>query len=108
MHDLDVVAAQIDAELRASGDQSTAELRKVRRGWSARLRSHPPENVVALALRLFEGFQLRWVAYEVVLFHPSALRLIAPDNIERFAGQLRSWGDVDQFGVLLAGPAWRA
>jgi 3-methyladenine DNA glycosylase AlkD len=46
--------------------------------------------------------------HEILLFHPSALTLIGPDTLERFAGELRSWGDVDQFGILLAGPAWRA
>ena len=107
MHDIDALAAQIEAELQAVS-QSTAELRKVRRRWSARLRSHPPEVVVALALWLFEHFRRRWIAYELVLYHPSAVRLVGPDNVERFAGQLGSWADVDQFGVLLAGPAWRA
>jgi 3-methyladenine DNA glycosylase AlkD len=50
----------------------------------------------------------RWIAYELLLFHRSARGLVGPDNVERLAGRLGSWGEVDQFGVLVAGPAWRA
>ena len=105
---LDLVAKRINEDLHARSDQSVATRRKKRRHWSARLRNRPAEDVLAVALELFERFNHRWIAYELLLFHPSALKLVGPDNVERFAGQMRSWGDVDQFGVLLAGPAWRA
>jgi 3-methyladenine DNA glycosylase AlkD len=104
----DLVAARIDADLRALPDRSVATMRKERRRWSAMVRTHPAEDVLALALALFERFDHRWIAYELVLFHPSALKLVGPETVERLAGTMTSWGDVDQFGVLLAGPAWRA
>ena len=102
------LAEQIDAEFRALADQSVAALRKQRRRWSSRLRSEPAADVFRVVLELIERCGYRWIAYELLLFHPSALQLVEPANVERFAGQLNAWGDVDQFGVLLAGPAWRA
>jgi 3-methyladenine DNA glycosylase AlkD len=102
------LAAQIDAVLRALDDQSTAALRQERRRWSARLRGEPADIVLSVALELIERFDWRWIGYELVLHHPAALGLVDASTVERFAGTLGSWGDVDQFGTLLAGPAWRA
>jgi 3-methyladenine DNA glycosylase AlkD len=102
------VAERIDAEMRALADQGVASVRRERRRWSARLRGEPAEEVFAVALELFERFGQRWVAYELILCHPSALELVDGSRVERLAGRLASWGEVDQFGILLAGPAWRA
>ena len=102
------LAERIEADLRALPDHAVATVRKQRRRWSPRLRAEPAATVFAVALDLFERFKYRWVAYELLLFHPSALEMIDPSNVERLAGHLGSWADVDQFGILVAGPAWRA
>jgi hypothetical protein len=104
----DDLARQIDADLRALADRSVAALRTERRRWSASLRSHPAEAVLATILVLFERYGHRWIAYELLTSHPLALGSVTPETVERLAGPLASWGDADQFGVLLAGPAWRA
>jgi hypothetical protein len=102
------VAQQIASDLRALPEQSTAPMRKVRRSWSSKLRNEPPNELLAVATDLCEQHGYRWIAYELIRFHPSALTLINKSNIEPFAGRMSSWSDVDQFSVLLAGPAWRA
>jgi 3-methyladenine DNA glycosylase AlkD len=102
------LARRIDEALRTLPDRSVAAMRKERRRWSATLKQRPAEDVLAVAIELFERFGHRWIAYELLLFLPAALTLIGPEMVERLAGEMRSWGDVDQFGVLLAGPAWRA
>jgi 3-methyladenine DNA glycosylase AlkD len=104
----EVVASRIAEDVRALAAPSVATMRKERRHWSARLRTQPAEYVLAVAVELFERFHHRWIAYELVEAHPSALQVLDAERVERFAGQMRSWGEVDQFGVLLAGPAWRA
>lgn len=104
----DLLASRIDADLRALPDRSVATMRKERRRWSAMLRNHPAEDVLTLALELFERFDHRWITYELLMSHPTAPELVGPETVERLAGTMTSWGDVDQFGVLLAGPAWRA
>jgi 3-methyladenine DNA glycosylase AlkD len=103
-----LLARRIEEDLRALSDQSVATVRKARRRWSGALCEHSAGEVLATSLALFEDFNYRWVAYELVLFHPSALSLVGPAVIQRLAGRLESWGDVDQFGILVAGPAWRA
>ena len=102
------VAELIDADLRALTDRSVAQLRKVRRRWTSLVRNEPAELVFAAALQLFDRFEHRWIAYELLLFHLQAFGLVDASTIERFAGELRSWGDADQFGILVAGPAWRS
>ena len=101
---------RINADLSTLTDQSVAAMRKRRRHWSATLRNRSAEDVIAIALQLIERFdhRYRWIAYELVACHPLALGLLGPHVVERFAGQMGSWADVDQFGVLLAGAAWRA
>lgn len=103
-----LTAEQMDAELRGHSDWSVATLRKTRRRWSATLKPYAGDAVLALSLELLERFNHRWIAYELSLFHPGAFSLVRPGIVERLAGQLGSWGDVDQFAVLVAGPAWRA
>src|SRR5262249_10865178 len=102
------LADRICRDLESRSDTSLASMRGVRRHWSAVLRNEPPQTVLAAALDLFERFPHRWPAYELVLFHPTALELLDAPLVVRFGGLLGSWGGVDQFGVLLAGPAWRA
>lgn len=102
------LAEQIDADLQSLPDRSLTAMRKERRCWSSRLKTAPAEDVLALAIELFERFGYRWIAYELLVAHPTALKLVGPETVERLAGTMTSWGDVDQLGVLLAGPAWRA
>jgi DNA alkylation repair enzyme len=103
-----LTAERMNAELRGLSDWSVAALRKTRRRWSATLHQSAADEVLSLGLELLERFNHRWIAYELILFHPGAFSLVTPVLVERLAGQLGSWGDVDQFGVLVAGPAWRA
>ena len=83
---VDTLARRINENLLALSDQSVVTLRKERRRWSATLRHHSAEAVFAVALELVESFNHRWIAYELLLFHPSALKLVGPHNVERFAG----------------------
>lgn len=102
------LARRIDEELRTLSNRSVATLRNTRRHWSSALRQHSADDVLLASLELLERYNHRWIAYELVLFHPGAFALVGPDIVERLARHLESWGDVDQFGVLVAGPAWRA
>jgi 3-methyladenine DNA glycosylase AlkD len=104
----DDLASQIDADLQQLADRSVAAQRKERRRWSSTLRSCPAEDVLETALVLFERYGYRWIAYELLTAHRPALGSVTPEMVERLAGTLASWGDVDQFGGLLAGPVWQA
>jgi hypothetical protein len=99
------LAGEIDREIRALPGQGVQPVRAVRRVWSRRLRAAPGEAVVAVAMALVD--RQRWVAYELLLHHPGGLACLGAEEVERLGRGMGSWGEVDAFGCLLAGPAWR-
>lgn len=105
------IAAEIAAELsrRAPGKATVAEVRRMRRGFSLRLRGSPPLAVVGAALRLSQVPRSwhRFVAYELIQQDPAAAALLDERRLTRLARGMASWGEVDCFSVYLSGPAWR-
>jgi 3-methyladenine DNA glycosylase AlkD len=84
-------------------------MRAVRRRWSAELKSAPAGDVLALAAAYEAAAgQGGWVAYELVRFHKGAFAAMPRAQVEAFARHLASWGAVDAFGTILAGPLWAA
>jgi len=102
------VAAEIDVEIRALGHQNVQHVRGVRRAWSHRLRGASADRVVEVARRLHRDHGQGWVGFELIRDHPGALGRITLADLEAFGQGMDSWGDVDAFAVLLAGPAWMA
>jgi 3-methyladenine DNA glycosylase AlkD len=100
------IAGAIAAELAALPHPSLADLRAVRRRWSSALRAEAPDAALAVAEALTGTPAPRFLAYEVALHHPGAIALVDADAAERLAGRLASWGEVDAFATLVAGPAW--
>jgi 3-methyladenine DNA glycosylase AlkD len=103
------VAAEISAALAALPTRRVPAVRALRRDYSRRLKAAPPRAVVRAALRLLEGGDLteRYVAYELVLYHPAALASLTASDLHRFGRGMDRWEATDTFGCYLAGPAWR-
>jgi 3-methyladenine DNA glycosylase AlkD len=80
-------------------------MRAVRREFSRRLRDLPSENLLAIADVLVEKY--RWVAYELIYFHPKALGGLDVEQVKRLGRGIDSWGSVDPFGRYISGPAWQ-
>lgn len=99
------VAAMIRAEVRALPVQNTPSVRVVRRRCSALLASESPEFVLDVARDLLTLGE-RWVAYELILYHPGTFRSLAAKELEELGQGMDSWGAVDSFARTLAGPAW--
>jgi 3-methyladenine DNA glycosylase AlkD len=102
---IDLLAAEIDARLRALPNSKTEPVRAVRREYSKRLAGSPAQEVIALALLLLD--RQRFVAYELVCHHRAALRSLGERELELFGRGMASWDAVDTFACYLAGPAWR-
>jgi 3-methyladenine DNA glycosylase AlkD len=87
---------------------TTPILRARRRDISRTLRDTPAADVLRLA-RQAEG-QLpqehKWVAYELIRFHPGAFAAIGVAEIEDFAARTASWFAVDGLGTILTGALW--
>lgn len=58
-----------------------------------------------LALHLLD--QHRFVAYELVHYHPATLRSLGEQELEQLGQGIASWGAVDTFACYLSGPTWR-
>lgn len=89
--------------------RDTPSARSVRRQFSRRLRTAAPSSVLDIASQLLRGGDgiERFVAYELIACHPTAPALLTAARLRALAGRLDSWGAVDSFACILAGPAWR-
>ena len=107
--EVEALAAAIASRIRALPSHRTAVVRALRREYSKRLAKAPPRAVVTLALRLLDkpGADSRFVAYELVHYHRTALRSLHAGDLKRLGRGLDSWWSVDEFACYLAGPAWR-
>jgi len=103
------VAAEIHASLAALPTRRVPVVRALRRAYSRRLKAAPARAVVQAAQRLLDAGDLteRYVAYELVLFHPAALASLTASDLHRFGRGMDRWEATDTFGCYLAGPAWR-
>jgi 3-methyladenine DNA glycosylase AlkD len=89
-------------------ERTTPTLRGVRREFSRRLREAPAGDIIALAFALIATPGVhRFMADELIVYHPSALRVLTEDDLVRLAGTLSSWDQVDCFALYLSGRAWR-
>ena len=108
-NEVDQLEREIVARVSALPHLSVPNLRRLRREYSRRVVGAQAEVLIELALRLVgrPQFQFRFMAYELLLYHPAAMQRLNAKLLERLGAGLDSWGTVDMFGCFLAGPAWR-
>lgn len=99
------VAVAIHAEVCALPMQNTPSVRAVRRKYSALLAGESPDFVLNVARELL-AHEHRWVAYELIRYHPGGFRGLGVKEIEELGQGINSWWAVDSFARTLAGPAW--
>lgn len=99
------LAAEINRRIQGLPRQTTEPVRRVRRDYSRLLRDASGGEVLAVAEALLE--HARWVAYELVHYHPGALSSLDSDLVVRLGRGLDSWEFVDAFGRYVSGPAWQ-
>ena len=106
--DIDALENQIVSSLSALTIPTTEAIRNVRRRFSCQLAEAPAQFVVALALQLVRRAAVpRFVAYELILYHRQALRILKAKLLEDLGAGNNSWAEVDAFACYLSGPAWR-
>jgi 3-methyladenine DNA glycosylase AlkD len=100
---------EIDERLADLERSTAADLREVRREFSSRLKDAAPHVVIELATLLLEvpRFEYRFIGYELIHHHPSALARLNAWQLEQLGHGIATWSAVDCFAVYLAGPAWR-
>lgn len=100
------VALEIDAEIRALPVRNAPNARAIRRKYSRELKRTNPEFILDLARELLENYGQRWLACELIQNHRAAFQRIGEAELEGFGQGINSWGAVDVFARILAGPAW--
>lgn len=86
----------------------TADLRKVVKEFSKRLKPCSGELVYGLALSLIslENTECRQVAYELVRHHPEGLAFLDIGKVEKLGAGMDNWCCVDNFCTSVSGFAW--
>jgi 3-methyladenine DNA glycosylase AlkD len=102
------LAREIHSRLDLLTVPNTAAVRAVRREFSRRIASAPPESVIQLALRLLQENSdlLRFFSYEIVSRHRLAFEQLTMDDLLKLGKGLKSWSSVDCFAMYLSGPMW--
>ncbi|MFI5252150.1 MAG: DNA alkylation repair protein [Bacteroidota bacterium] len=89
--------------------QKTAPIRKIRKEYSKQIKDFSSEEVLRLAHQLIarSQFVYRWIAYELIANHDTALHSLGAKEIEKLGQGIDSWYSVDTFACILSGVAWR-
>lgn len=103
-----ITAAAIEAEIAALPKAYTPFIREIRKRHSAALKAETAPAVIALAkaLERLRPQETKWVAYELIRFHPGAYAAVTQAELANFATRARSWYAVDGLGTILTGPLW--
>jgi 3-methyladenine DNA glycosylase AlkD len=101
-----LIAAAINAEIRALPLRNTPAMRAIRRKSSRTLQDAPAELVFDLARNLCKVGDYRWLAHELVRGHRAAFEQLGLAELEELGRGNHSWWTVDAFARTLSGPAW--
>ena len=101
------LARSIVNEMRALPIQNTPNIRAIRRKYSSKLKNSDPKLILNLAKEIYKNQGYRWVAFELIRSHKAAFRCIGEAELQEFSEGINSWGAVDAYAGILAGPAWQ-
>lgn len=108
VYDPETLAAEIDAHLRLlPSDARTKQIRDVRKIYSKELKKAPAEKVVTLVKKLLFEYGHRFVPYELLFYHGSALQRLSAKEIKELGTGINNWSSTDIYAHFVAGPAWR-
>jgi 3-methyladenine DNA glycosylase AlkD len=103
------LAKEIVQDLDALSAGDTESVRRLRRGYSLRLKRAPAAGVVEVAkiVAARADFRSRFVAYELLKEHKKAFSTVTTPLILELGRGLDSWGMVDCFASYISGPCWQ-
>lgn len=82
--------------------------RRLIKEYAPKVADWTPEDVIELALRLWElgKWNLRWVGADLITRNPGVHKKLSWKDLKKFGDMMDHWGTVDIFHSL-AGPAWK-
>ncbi|HTS64903.1 MAG TPA: DNA alkylation repair protein [Candidatus Acidoferrales bacterium] len=102
------IVAEIEARVAAMPVRNAPALRALRREYSKRLETSPPEEVAGIAAALIAHRRVhRFMGDELIASRAGTLAILDRALLERLGSGISSWDQVDSFACYLSGPAWR-
>lgn len=100
----DIAASFLQSIRKARG---VAAARTLRRRLSKELSTSPPGEVRDMGLAVIAA-GYRWVGYEILSDRADVFEVLSAPQVESLGNGLSGWGEIDAYGVMLAGEAWKA
>jgi len=106
----DFAREAIDAVLGVRG-RGVPGARDVRKRLSAVVKAAHPADVIAIGAAIaaspkMKAHRARWVGWELINKHPTALEHLDLASVESLGAGNSSWDEVDGYGIYIAGAAW--
>jgi 3-methyladenine DNA glycosylase AlkD len=101
------IAKELFNDIQKVSLKNVSNLRKIRKIYSKRLAGATPQQILDFVRYFANNYGFRWVAYEILYYHNSAITIIGRNELEDFGKHINNWGESDIFAYFLAGPAWR-
>lgn len=101
------IAQEIFSEIQVLPVKNTPALRTIRRRYSRNLSQTSPKLIFDIAREIIKKQGDRWIAFELIRNHGEAFKKIGEKELREFGQEINSWGSVDAFAGILAGPAWQ-
>ena len=101
------VAKDIFDDIQKVQVKNTPNLRIIRKKYSKKLENAAPEQILDFARYFINNYNYRWIAFELIRYHKTAIKIIGVKELKEFGTEINSWGAVDIFAGFLAGPAWQ-
>jgi 3-methyladenine DNA glycosylase AlkD len=101
------IVRALEQEIQELSLKNTPNLRAIRKKYSKKIKEKNPQFILDMARELFKNKSYRWLAFELIREHEETITKIGEKELEEFGQDIDSWGAVDAFAGLLAGPAWR-
>jgi len=101
------VAKELFDDIQKVQVKNTPNLRRIRKIYSKKLENAAPKQILNFARYFINNYNYRWIAFELIRYHKTAIKLIGVKELEEFGKGIDSWGVVDDFAIFLAGPAWQ-
>ena len=85
----------------------TQDVRNVRKFYSRLYQDAQPEEMLLLAEKLLFEEGYRFVPYELIYYHPGAIKAMNAERALALGRDINDWSSADIYAHFILGPAWK-
>lgn len=86
------VAKEIFDDIQKIQVKNTPNLRIIRKKYSKRLENAAPRQILDFARYFINNYNYRWIAFELIRYHKTAIKIIGVKELKEFGTEINSWG----------------